>query len=86
MPEICRFLGIIIFMNYNDHSPPHFHARYGEHKAVISISELKVLEGALPPRVISLVIEWAFFHRNELQSNWELCINRKALNKIEPLI
>jgi len=27
MPEISRFFGIIITMNYNDHSPPHFHAR-----------------------------------------------------------
>lgn len=26
MPEICRFYGIIIFMNYNDHDPSHFHA------------------------------------------------------------
>jgi hypothetical protein len=28
MPELSRFLGIVIFMNYRDHQPPHFHARY----------------------------------------------------------
>ena len=28
MPEISRFLGIIIYMYFNEHSPPHFHARY----------------------------------------------------------
>ena len=30
MPTISRFYGIVIFMNYNDHNPPHFHARYQE--------------------------------------------------------
>jgi hypothetical protein len=28
MPTISRFYGIVIFTNYNDHHPPHFHARY----------------------------------------------------------
>lgn len=30
MPEISRFFGIVIAMYYNEHNPPHFHARYGE--------------------------------------------------------
>jgi hypothetical protein len=34
MPELCRFFGIIITMFYDDHAPPHFHVRYGEHKAI----------------------------------------------------
>jgi hypothetical protein len=28
MPEICRFLGIVVYMLYDDHLPPHFHAEY----------------------------------------------------------
>ena len=28
MPEICRFLGIVITMYHREHEPPHFHARY----------------------------------------------------------
>ena len=28
MPEISRFLGIVIYMLYDDHPPPHFHAEY----------------------------------------------------------
>jgi Domain of unknown function (DUF4160) len=28
LPEISRFLGVAIFMYYNDHAPPHVHARY----------------------------------------------------------
>lgn len=36
MPEISRFLGIIIYMLYNEHNPPHFHAEYNEYKISVS--------------------------------------------------
>ena len=45
MPEICRFYGIIIAMFYDEHNPPHFHARYGEYKMSVDILALSVLEG-----------------------------------------
>lgn len=86
MPEISRFLGIIITMYYKDHRPPHFHAKYGDYKASISINELKLTEGSLPPRVISLILEWAFMHRSELLKNWELLEKEDPLNKIDPLV
>lgn len=35
MPEISRFLGIIIKMFFDDHQPPHFHAEYGSEMALI---------------------------------------------------
>jgi len=66
MPEIYRFLGIVIAMYYNEHAPPHFHAKYGGQRAAFSIEDLRILEGKLPQRVISLVLEWAFLHRQEL--------------------
>jgi len=47
MPEISRFFGIIIAMFHGDHNPPHFHARYGEHRAIIRIEDFAVLEGNL---------------------------------------
>ena len=37
MPELCRFFGIIIRMFWEDHQPPHFHAVYGNHEALIEI-------------------------------------------------
>jgi hypothetical protein len=37
MPELCRFYGIIIRMFWEDHSPPHFHAIYGNHEALVDI-------------------------------------------------
>jgi phosphomannomutase len=59
LPEISRFLGIIISMFYDEHNPPHFHARYGEFKIAVGVKDLQVLEGHFPPRVLGLVIEWA---------------------------
>jgi hypothetical protein len=86
MPEISRFLGIIIAIYYNDHLPPHFHAKYGDETGVFSIIELKLIEGYLPRRVISLVLEWAFEHRDELMVDWELSLAKEPLRKIQPLV
>ena len=85
MPEICRFYGIIIAMFYDDHNPPHFHARYGRDKATIEINSLRVLEGKLPPRALGLVIEWASQHHEELLEDWELARSNQPLRKIAPL-
>jgi hypothetical protein len=86
MPEISRFLGIIIAMYYKEHEPPHFHAKYGNQTGVFSIAELKLIEGSLPKRVISLVIEWAFEHRDELMEDWELATTKRLLRKIPSLV
>jgi hypothetical protein len=85
MPEISRFFGIIIAMYYNDHPPPHFHARYAQQKAIIEIQSLSILEGNLSPRVLGLVIEWAAFHQAELLQNWELARQQEPLTSIQPL-
>lgn len=49
-------------MFFNDHPPPHFHARYGEFEATIAIGTLEILEGELPNRALILVREWAMIH------------------------
>jgi len=85
MPEITRFFGIIIAMFFDEHNPPHFHARYGSDKASIEIDSLRVSEGSLPPRVLGLVVEWASQHKDELFANWEKVIQNKQPQKIEPL-
>ncbi len=85
MPEICRFFGIIITMYYNDHPPPHFHARYGSDRAIIDIQTLQVLGGRLGPRVMGLVVEWALRHRDELLEDWRLARESAPLNRIAPL-
>jgi hypothetical protein len=85
MPEICRFLGIIITMYFNEHNPPHFHARYGDHRAEIAIETLSIMAGSLPPRVLGLVMEWAALRRRELMEDWELARRQVELKRIAPL-
>ena len=85
MPEISRFYGIVIAMYFDDHNPPHFHARYGGSKAAVRIGDLTISEGSLLPRVLGLVVEWAAKHREELMHNWELVQSDRQPNKIQPL-
>jgi uncharacterized protein DUF4160 len=85
MPEISRFFGIIITMYYSDHQPPHFHVRYGDHKAQLTIEAISILNGRLPPRVYGLVAEWAMEHQDELRENWQRVQNETPPNKIDPL-
>jgi hypothetical protein len=86
MPEISRFLGIVIYMYFNDHNPAHFHVRYNEHRAKIDIATLGMIDGHLPPKVLGLVVEWAEMHQTELQANWETILSTGSFNKIPPLV
>ena len=85
MPEISRFLGIVISIYFDDHNPPHFHVEYNDNEALISISDLTVMKGDLPPRVIGLVMEWARLHQPELLENWNMVKESGKYYKIEPL-
>lgn len=86
MPEVSRFLGIVISFYYDDHNPPHFHVKYNEHRATFLINELKIQDGSLPKKVISLVLEWAYEHRDELMEDWELARENQPVKKIDPLV
>lgn len=85
MPEVSRFFGIIIRMYFDDHPPPHFHAYYGEHEALVSIRPIVVIQGSLPRRAQSMVIEWAAIHQSELMENWTRLGRDGSVQKIEPL-
>ena len=84
MPELSRFLGVIITMFYRDHDPPHFHATYGDFDIEISIRD-GVVTGRFPRRALRLVLEWFDLHRDELLEDWELARSRKPLKRIPPL-
>ncbi|MBU0489208.1 MAG: DUF4160 domain-containing protein [Bacteroidetes bacterium] len=84
MPEISRFLGIIIFMNFNEHNPPHFHAKYGDYQIVVDI-ETGVIEGKFPPRSLKLVMEWHELNKVELLRNWYSIKETGKIEKIKPL-
>ena len=85
MPEISRFLGIVIQMYYREHGPPHFHAAYGRAEASICIDPPGLLSGALPPRVLAIVVEWGSLHQEELRENWSRLRDHKDPFPIAPL-
>ena len=85
MPKLSEFFGIAIYMYWGDHGPPHFHARYGGEKASITIEDLSILAGRLPPRALGLVVEWAALHKEELEEAWRKASENEPLDPIEPL-
>ena len=68
---VSEFFGIAIAMYETDRAPPHFHASYGQHEALIAIDTLEFVDGWLPKRAYALVLEWAAHHRAELRANWD---------------
>lgn len=85
MPELSRFYGIIIRMYYDDHTPAHFHAYYGEFEAVFEIETLAEIKGQLPARARGLVIEWGQRNQTELRKAWKKASNLEQPGKIAPL-
>jgi hypothetical protein len=84
MPEISRFLGIVIGMFYSEHGVAHFHAVYGDHEISVEV-ESGATHGSFPPRALRLVLDWAALHKAELLENWDLARQGKPLNRIPPL-
>jgi len=84
VPVISRFYGIIIFMNYNDHEPPHFHARYGEQEVIVGIIS-GMVTGQMSKRALHMLFEWMQTHQQDLMENWNLARERKSLKQIAPL-
>jgi hypothetical protein len=86
MPQISYFQGITIKMYWDEvhHSLPHFHAYYAEYKASFDFQG-DVIVGELPRRQLRLVQVWAELHAEELIADWELAVNERPLNPIDPL-
>ncbi len=84
MPEISRFYGLIIYMNFKDHDPPHFHVWFGDFKAIVTIQD-GIVKGEMPKRALKMIFEWLEIRQTELLKDWELAQNGEPLNRIEPL-
>jgi Domain of unknown function (DUF4160) len=84
VPEISRFLGISIYMYYKDHTPPHFHALYGDYEITVNIPD-GVVQGKFPKRALSAVLEWHTLHQAKLERNWQAARDGQPLETIEPL-
>ncbi len=84
MPVLSRFYGLVVFMNYREHNPAHFHARYQGYEVSVEI-ESGIIKGQMPKRALKLLFEWMELHKEELLVNWNLAKARKVLLEIEPL-
>jgi hypothetical protein len=85
VPTISRFFGISIAMFFDDHGPPHFHARHAEGSAKVQIDTLEVIESKLGRRQLRLVLAWAELHQDELSENWRRARAGETLQPIDPL-
>ena len=84
MPEICRFFGIIIYLYWKDHNPPHIHFTYGIYECSISVID-RIVDGKAPAKVISKVNEWIDLHEEEILNLWEQAQLGSVIKKIAPL-
>ena len=71
-------------MFWKDHMPPHFHAKYGGEEITMDIESGSV-QGNMTKRAINLINEWRQIHIEELRKDWDLAIEKSALNEIQPL-
>lgn len=85
MPEISSFYGIKITMYYNDHLPPHFHAKYGNTEVLIDIQNGVVFKGFFSAKQLKLVLAWCEIHKDKLMENWYLAKQHEIIKRIEPL-
>ena len=84
MPRISMFFGIVVFMYFDDHAPPHFHALYEGEEAVFGLDG-SIQRGYLPPRVQRLIREWAELRLQELKDNWSRASENLPLFWVEPI-
>ena len=78
MPEICRFLSIIIKMHYDEHQPPHFHAEYQGQKALFDIRTGEKMKGKFPKNKLIFVKTWSLLRQRELLENWKAIETEKS--------
>lgn len=71
-------------MYYDDHNPPHFHAFYGDNKAIFNLDG-ELIDGNMPNSKIKLITAWTLIHKEELLANWQLAKNGEMLYQINPL-
>lgn len=84
MPIISRFYGIIIYIFWKDHAPPHLHAKYADDEIIVEI-ESGLIIGSMSKRAIKMVQEWREIYKSELLQDWKLAEQKRALFPIKPL-
>ncbi len=84
MPVISRFFGIVVYMHWREHAPPHFHVKYQDQEINVEIETGRVA-GQMGPKAVALVQEWRETHKAELLADWKLAEQKRSLERIPPL-
>lgn len=87
MPELSRFMGIVIKMLFKDtvqHNKPYIHAYYGEYEASIGIDG-ELLAGSIPVKQLRMIQAWLAIHEDEAYAAWNMAVQGEQFNKIDPL-
>jgi hypothetical protein len=84
MPRISQFHGVSIYMHFHDHAPPQFHAMHGDDEALMTITPPGLHQGALPRKVLKMVLAWAALRQAASLTEWQLAQNGQPLNPIPP--
>ena len=84
MPVISRFFGIVVYMYWREHAPPHFHANYQDQEISVEI-ETGNVTGHMGSKAVALIQEWRQAHKAELLANWKLAEQKRSLQRISPL-
>lgn len=85
MPTVMRYRGLRVFINWDDHNPPHFHVEYGSDEMLVRIDDAEPMSGDLPPKQKKLILAWAVLRRDELMEDWELAARKQEMFEIEPI-
>jgi Domain of unknown function (DUF4160) len=73
MPVVAIINGIRIEFYFDEHPPPHFHARYAEFIIQIDLETLEIIKGSMPRPQMRMIQEWAAPRRAALRAAWEVC-------------
>lgn len=85
MPEISRFMGMVIQMYYDDHDISHLHVRMGDMRCKLDLDG-NLLHGNLPLSKLHILRRWIRLHNKELSENWNRIKNGQQLKSMEPWV
>lgn len=85
MPTIMMHRGFKVFINWDDHNPPHFHVEYGGEEMLVRIEDAEPMAGDLPAKQKKMILGWAVLRHDELMENWMLAEQKKELFQIDPM-
>ena len=83
VPTLSVVKGIKVYINWDDHLPPHFHAMFAGHDVSIDLETLEA-RGEFPKRQLRIILGWAECHRAELLDNWDLIAAKEDHYEISP--